>query len=56
MTKTEAANELISMYALYHRQYGDKNHNICQAITLAITALVASDSRDETGTINGETV
>ncbi len=45
MTKEEAANELISMYALYRKQYGDSNNSGREAITLAVAALAESDGR-----------
>lgn len=46
MTKEEATNKLISMYALYHRQCGDPNCSGREAIILAVTALAESAGCD----------
>lgn len=46
MTKEEAANKLISIYALYLRQYSDTNYSGREAITLAVAALAESAGRD----------
>lgn len=46
MTKKDAANELISMYALYREQYGDSNRSGSEAVTLAVAALAESAGHD----------
>lgn len=46
MTQEEAANELLSMYAMYRQHYDDGKGTYRQAVTLAIDALAAAAHRD----------
>lgn len=46
MTNEEAANELISMYALYRAHYPDTNSTAKRAVTIAVAALSESAGRD----------